>query len=236
MVLYGLTTAGYLGPNPIGESSDLSRSLIVPSGYAFAIWAPIYLFLLVFPFYQWIKHPIADSERNALRKWYGVNVIANGLWLVCASYDLVLATVIIIVFMLFTLYRINVLIVALKERSSGINFWTEAVGFYAYFGWITIATVLNITGAFQYYGFDGMGISDISWALLILTVTAVIAAVVAWTFKNITYALVVLWAFLALLIKYWGAEESLAYLSVGILMFFSVLILLILRKRRMVPL
>ena len=55
LVLYILTSAGILGIRPVGEEGSYGSPLIVPESYAFTIWAPIYLFLVAFPFYQLLK-------------------------------------------------------------------------------------------------------------------------------------------------------------------------------------
>lgn len=232
MVLYGLTTAGYMGPNPIGESSNLSQPLIVPAGYAFAIWTPIYLFLLVFPFYQWFKRPVGEAGWNQLRTWYGINVITNGLWLVAASYDFLWATVALILLLLYSLVRIYKILGQLKGTGEKPNYWTEEVGFTIYFAWITIATVLNITGALKYYGWDGFEWPETSWALVILLVTALLAAWIAWRIKEVPYALVVIWAFVAIMVKNWNTYENLAYLATGVAIFFSLFSLMIYRRKR----
>ncbi|MEM9261723.1 MAG: tryptophan-rich sensory protein, partial [Bacteroidota bacterium] len=52
LVLYAITNAGLLGDNPVGSTSRDTSPLIVPAGYAFAIWGPIYLGLIAFPIYQ----------------------------------------------------------------------------------------------------------------------------------------------------------------------------------------
>jgi len=107
LVLYTLNATGQLGPNPIGTTSNATRPLIVPSPYAFAIWAPIYIGLIIFPVYQIIKNRNNHPAWVELRGWYAANVVANGLWLAASSYDWQWTTVGIIVFMLISLFRIN---------------------------------------------------------------------------------------------------------------------------------
>ena len=234
VILYTLTTAGFLGANPIGQTNQLSQPVIVPAGYAFSIWGPIYLFLLVFPFYQWIKHRHADGIRRELRIFYGINCIVNGTWLVAASYDWIVSTVVLILVLLYTLVRIQNLVRALHRSGNRVNFWTEEVGFSVYFGWITIATVLNITGALDFYAWDGFGWPDVNWAMTILLITAGLAAWISWQYKNIPYLLVGIWAFLALMVRHWESTESLAYLAAAVCIGFSLLILMIWRRKKMV--
>ena len=69
IALYAATNLGYLGPNPIGSTSRATAPLIAPLGYPFAIWAPIYLGLIVFPIYQLFKDDRDDPRWDKVRTW-----------------------------------------------------------------------------------------------------------------------------------------------------------------------
>ena len=122
LILYIMTLNGFFGPHPIGTTSTSTRPLIVPKGFAFSIWALIYTGLITFPIYQFIKKKEAPQWRP-LRVWYSINVILNGLWLVCASYDWLWITVIIILMMLFSLIKIDHQIRTMKNEGIKINYW-----------------------------------------------------------------------------------------------------------------
>ncbi len=128
LALYIMTLNGFFGPHPIGTTSTSTRPLIVPKGFAFSIWGLIYTGLIAFPIYQFIKkkeHP----KWCSLRVWYSLNVVLNGLWLVCASYDWLWITVIIILMMLFSLIKIDHQIRTMKNEGVEINYWIESFVF-----------------------------------------------------------------------------------------------------------
>ena len=229
-LLYGLTQAKFFGPNPVGQGGNFNAPLIVPEPYAFAIWGVIYTGLLIFPIYQWFKR----TEGNALWKkvhiWFSLNVIANGLWLAAASLDWLVVSVSIIVFMLITLYQINNLLVRISNSGDGLSYWPEKFVFSIYFAWITLATALNITAALVYYQWDGFGLGDIPWSVAILSVAALIAGVIFWKYRDVAFAGVVLWAFTALVVKHMGVNPVLAYLSIGVIILYVVLIILSQKK------
>ncbi|MFP2996730.1 hypothetical protein ABN763_12505 [Spongiivirga sp. MCCC 1A20706] len=225
LVLYGLTTSGIMGFNPVGEEGGYGAPLVVPSGYAFTIWAPIYLFLIAFPIYQYFKKAKESNHWNTLRNWYSINVLANGFWLVGAAYEWLWITVFLIVILLISLYQINVLLLNIWKSGYTINFFAERVGFRIYFGWITLATALNISAALKFYEWDGFGLSETNWSLIILSVAATLAGLTFWKFRSVTYALVVIWAFGGLVHKHINENHLITYLSVTVMITFVLLIL-----------
>lgn len=225
ILLYAATNLGYFGPNQIGQSSQDVTPLVVPKGYAFAIWGPIYLGLIIFPIFQLLRRRDEDSRWIEVRKWYAANVVANGLWLVAASYDWLWTTVAIITFMLFSLIRINQLTRAIQFAGAPFNYWAEQLVFSVYFAWITLATALNVSSALSFYGWNGFGIDPVIWSVLLLLIAAGITALVANKYKDAAYAAVVVWAFFALVVRHWGQLDILTYLSVAVVVAFSYLVL-----------
>lgn len=231
-VLYVLTTYGYAGPNPIGSTSRATAPLIVPEGYAFAIWGPIYLGLIAFPIFQAFKGREEHTNWIEVRLWYAANVVANGLWLVLASYDVVWWTVAVLAFMLVSLFRINMLLDKIEADGAPVNYWLERFTFYIYFAWVTLATVLNVASDLDFTGWDGAGISPVTWTLIMTLVAALIAGFTAWTFRSAAYAGVVVWAFAALAVKHVQEIPTLFYSSLVVVAIFALLMAVLLTKRR----
>lgn len=232
LVLYTLNATGQLGPNPIGTTSNATAPLIVPASYAFAIWGPIYIGLIVFPIYQLVKNRDNHPAWVELRGWYAANVVANGLWLAASSYDMQWTTVGIIVFMLFSLFRINQLLVRIAVSGAEVAYWPERFVFSIYFAWITLATVLNVASALTFYGWDGLGVTEVNWTILMITVAALIAGFTSRRYRDVAYAGVVVWAFVALTLKHWGAgTQVLAYVAGGVVLLFLGLMLVNARAR-----
>lgn len=224
--LQGLAGAGYFGPNPVGQTSTDTNPLIVPAGYAFAIWGPIYLGLAVFPIFQVIKNRADHPGWVQFRQFFALNVVLNGLWLVFASYDWLWLTVGVIAVMLVTLFRLNQLLIRISMEGGKINFWTERLVFSLYFAWITLATVLNVASALNFYDWSGFGISEVTWTLIIGAVAIAITSYTALKFRDFIYPTVVIWAFVALGVKHWESLPQLVVLAgVGIAAAFGVMVL-----------
>lgn len=223
IALYTMSFFEMFGDNPIGQSSQDTQPFVVPAGYAFAIWGPIYLGLLVFPIFQAINGREEDARWIPFRGWFAANIIANGLWLVAASYNWLWLTVIIILFMLYSLVQMRTLLQQIQAANTPVNFWVEQLPFSLYFGWVTLATALNVASALYFYNWEGFGVDPVTWSAIILIVAASIAFWVATKYRDPAYALVVVWAFVALVVRHWSEVSSLSYLSGGIAVIFTIL-------------
>jgi hypothetical protein len=153
-------------------------------------------------------------------------VILNGLWLVCASYDWLWITVIIILMMLFSLIKIDHQIRTMKNEGIKINYWMESFIFSIYFGWVTLATVLNIAAALKFYEWNTWGISELYWSLLILSVTGIIIIRLFRWYRDQAFIAVGVWAFWALTLRHWESLPILAYFSLGIIISFILLMII----------
>lgn len=230
-LLYGLTNARFFGDNPVGQGGSFEAPSIVPEPYAFAIWGLIYTGITIFPIYQWVKRPEGDPLWKKVHYWFSANVVANGLWLAAASLDWLWISVSIIVFMLVSLYQINNLLIKIRKSEPSLNYWPEKFVFSVYFAWITLATALNITAALVYYQWGGFGLGDLPWSVAILSVAALIAGTVFWKYKDIAYAGVVIWAFIALVVKHFGSNPTLGYLSIVVVAIFGLFVIVESRRR-----
>jgi len=223
LLLYSLTQLGFFGPNQIGQTSTSTAPLLIPAGYAFSIWGPIYLGLIAFPIYQLVKKRDNHPAWIPLRLWYAGNVVANGLWLAAASYDWLILSVGIIVFMLISLFRINVLLRRIAADRATHSYWLEQLVFKLYFAWITLATVLNVTAALYFYEWSGFGFTDKSWTIIMIVVAAIVAGITAFRFRDPVYCGVVSWAFLALTLRHWENLPVLAYIALAVVVLFVLL-------------
>jgi hypothetical protein len=78
------------------------------------------------------------------------------------------------------------------------------VPFSVYLGWITIASIANVSVTLVSVGWDGFGISQETWATLILIVALLITLLVIATRKDVAYGLVIIWALVGIAVKQSG--------------------------------
>jgi hypothetical protein len=77
-----------------------------------------------------------------------------------------------------------------------------------YLGWISIATIANVTALLVEYKWNRFGISEQVWAALMIGIGTVLALLVLFQRKDLFYALVVDWAVLGILIKRSSANRA----------------------------
>jgi len=185
-----------------GELSDLYPNLFVPAGLTFSIWGLIYLLLAIFAIYQ-IAAPARNSAEFLQRigPFFIVASAANIGWIFLWHYQRVGASLVLMLVLLASLLAVY-LRLGIGTRSVS---WTERLvvhlPFSVYLGWITVATVANLTAVLVHVGWNRFGASQELWTVVVLIVAALIALAVLFTRSDLFYALVILWAFLGILIK-----------------------------------
>ena len=88
-----------------------------------------------------------------------------------------------------------------KEQST-LNTIFVRLPFSIYFGWITIATIANVTVFLQSINWNGFGISEQIWIIIILLIGAAIGITRMFKDKNIYYGLVLVWAYSGIWLKH----------------------------------
>ena len=169
-----------------GELSDKYGNLFAPAGFTFSIWGFIYLLLLFHVIYQ-LGLFQKNTNPQLLRQvgiYFSISSVLNASWIFLWHYEHLALSVVVMLLMLLTLIKINTLTftASLTRRES----FFVRLPFSVYFGWITIATIANITALFVDLDWNGFGISEVT------------------TFRrqDIAYALVLIWAYYGIYSKH----------------------------------
>ncbi|OJG75957.1 hypothetical protein RV12_GL000296 [Enterococcus quebecensis] len=212
MTMLGTNAAAVLLPlngMTTEEVSDTYSNLFAPAGLTFTIWSLIYLLLAVFVVYQWLaptgKSILSDQKISGqLRILFILSSILNSAWLFAWQYLQIDLSVLIMLGLLITLIYINqVLAKASLNKKESIF---VRLPFSVYFGWITIATIANITAFFVDKNIDFFQNNQILWTVIILAVGVFI---VSWTIihnQDVAYGLVALWAYFGILLKHQSVD------------------------------
>ncbi|MDD3006337.1 MAG: tryptophan-rich sensory protein [Candidatus Pacebacteria bacterium] len=193
-----LAVALPLGGRDTGAISDNYANLFAPAGYAFSIWGLIYALLGVYVIYQLRRDKDELVER--VNRIFIVNALLNASWIVAWHYDYIWLSVIIMIGLLLTLIRIAD-IVRVGELTKNERFLV-CLPFSIYFGWITVASIANITVFLVSLGWNGFGISDNFWTVVVLLVGALIGSLRMLRDRLVPYGLVFIWAYGAILAKH----------------------------------
>jgi hypothetical protein len=212
-VLVVNTMAATLPLNGIGtgELSDLYPNLFVPSGLTFSIWGIIYILLGAFSIYGVIaafNNNIDTSFLTKIGPWFIFSSAANICWIFAWHWKKIGLSLIIMLILLFTLIVIYKKIdPAAAGQRNGVFFLTR-LPFSVYLGWITVATIANATALFVNINWDGFGLSDSIWTIIVITTAVLITCLVIYNKKDWGYSLVVLWAFLGIILKRSSAGDA----------------------------
>ncbi len=192
-----------------GERSDYYENLFAPAGLTFVIWSLIYVLLAAYVLYQFgLFQGGANGNKGKLMTkmgiFFAISSIANSAWILAWHYDYILISLILIIIVLVCLIRINFLTkdedFHLKEK------FFIRLPFSIYFGWITVATIANVTTWLVSIGWNGFGISKSLWTIFILAVGTAIGMLTMFSFRDKAYGLVLIWAYFGIYIKHTSLE------------------------------
>ena len=203
LVMNVLATTLPLNGQATGDISDRYDTLFAPIGFTFAIWGVIYLLLGVYTVVQLVAD---NSVIRAITPWFIASSVLNGTWIVAWHYEVLWLAAVIILGLLGTLIRINQRTTALRTTLGA----TLAIRlpFAIYFGWVTVATVANISALLVQAGFaEGFWLSAETWTVVILVVAVVIGSITALVNSSAAYALVLVWAFWGILSRHLAPTE-----------------------------
>lgn len=205
VVMNGLANALPINGMITGDISDAYPNLFAPAGETFTIWGVIYLLLLGDTLYRLGllggKSTLASEELlRYTGTVFGISSVANALWILAWHYQQIALSLVLMLVILVCLILIN-----RRTANAGLtgrdSTWLR-VPFSVYFGWITVATVANVTTLLVDLGWNGLGIAEPGWMIIILTVAAVIAIATMLHNRDIYYGLVPVWAYLGILYKH----------------------------------
>lgn len=188
-----------------GEISDRFDILFVPAGYVFSIWGLIYLGLIAYAIYQVLPAQRDNPRLQAIAWPVIISSVANIIWIFLWHYQVFALTLVAMVALLLSLIIVYQRLGIGKVKVSRQEFWFVHVPFSIYLGWITVATIANATQLLDYVGWNGFGISDEIWFLIILGVAILIAAAMAFTRRDVAYLLVLAWAFYGINVQHTGS-------------------------------
>jgi hypothetical protein len=184
-----LAVALPLAGRDTGAISDSYPNLFAPAGYAFSIWGAIYTLLLVYVIYQFWR---SDALVARINRVFIVNALLNASWMFAWHYDFIWLSVLIMVGLLVTLIRIadtlRISNLTQKER------WLTRLPFGVYFGWITVATIANMTVFLVSLGWNGFGLPESFWTVVVLLVGTLIGTLRMLRDRFAPYGLVLIWA------------------------------------------
>lgn len=216
-----------------GEFSDMFPVFFVPAAYVFSIWGLIYLLLGVFVAYHWVAIEKDDERFNVLTPLFVLSSVANIAWIFFWHYGIVSGSLVMMTVLLLSLIAIYMYLRHSTNASNhSIEKWTIQLPFSVYLGWITVATVANVSVYLFDLGWNGGALLPEQWAAIMIIVAGILGIILGFKYKDVAYNLVLIWAIIGIMLKFWYVNV-ISYSSALILcaLVFVVVWILIARKR-----
>ena len=237
LVMNSLGGSGLLFNNTIGGVSETYSNLFTPAGLTFSIWGVIYLLLGLFIIYQargLFKEKEEDKQFVEDIGYFFILIsIWNPLWLIFWLAELILLSLIVMLLLLVSLILLYLKINRTENKFSSEQKFFVNLPFSLYLGWISIATIANVTIYLVSIEWNGFGLSPILWTVLIIIVALVLTSAVLITQADVAYASVYIWALIGIIIKQVGSYPSIVLTCVIAIIIVSIEIGVVIVKKKL---
>lgn len=212
-----LSNTGLINGNTNALVSREVQNLFTPAGYAFSIWGIIYLLVFGFVLYQGMGLFVKKRDHTIASKmgwWFVISCAANSLWLFAWLYEYLLLALVIMFILLFALLKIIFKTGAqISSQSFEMRFFVW-LPFSVYAGWITVAAVANGAALLTQIGWNGFGLSEVFWAVLMICIAGGINILVSWKRNMPVFAIVGVWALVAIAVANLEVNLTIVYTSI----------------------
>ena len=168
--------------------------MFTPAGFTFAIWSLIYLLLAVFVVYQALPAQRGNGQLARISPWFQLGCAANVIWIFTWHNEWIGVTLLLMVILLVSLVRIYRLLDIVDAAAPAASRWLVQLPFSVYLGWISVATIANVSAMQSALGWNELALEEVSWTLLKLAVAGALGAIMTLRRNDIAYGLVIGWA------------------------------------------
>ena len=178
-----------------GEISNRLPVLFTPAGYVFSIWPVIYILLAVWIFGFWSRLKKGETPSIKITLFFLLNAAFNIGWLLLWHYEFFTWSIVAMFGYLFSLLALY------RQYDDTERKLTERLPISVHMGWVSVATIANVSFVLTYYNWSGWGLSNELWTVIMLTVATALALHVRFHHYDIPFALVFIWAFIGIAVK-----------------------------------
>lgn len=197
----GLAASGAGVPRTTKTVLDAHPVYLTPASYAFAIWAIVYVAVAMFAVVQALPSTLESPLFRALRPLATLAFVANGAWVLVFPFQLFWAAVVAAAVNLYALYRgyehvmqFNMMLALARLGTDGDK-WKDLLAHFAFsanLAWLTVAILFQLDVALLEEGWAPS--ADFAMGQLVLIASA--ACWAAFTYADLVWALVAIWALL----------------------------------------
>lgn len=202
----------------IGEVSNEYFNLFTPASYAFAIWGLIFLALVAYGIFQVRRAFFSDKQSEFIEQtgyWFLVANLLNCTWVFAFAYGYTGLSVLIMLGILGSLIKIIL--------NTNMERWDAPIGIIAfawwpiclYSGWIAVATIANVSAYLTKIGWDGFGIGDQEWTIIMIAVATLLNIIMVWKRNMREFAIVGVWSLIAIFVRHRNSIDTLANMALA---------------------
>lgn len=209
-----------------GDISDSFKVYFVPAGYVFSIWGLIYLGLLAYGIFQVLPFQTDNPRLKAIALPFVVGQLANIAWLFAWHWEVFWLTVIFMLALLASLIIVYLRLNVNRVKVVPGERWLVHLPFSIYLGWISVATIANISDVIWYYlirpagGNTFLMLTDVTWTVIMLLVASAVGFLMAFYRKDAAFLLVLAWAFAGIAVKQAAVQPVMttAWVAAGLML------------------
>ena len=204
-----------------GQVSAFYPNAFVPAGFTFSIWGVIYLLLLSYTIgftYYSLKQeqfPKVFAFIKRINHYFLLTCVFNMSWILAWHYLQIELSVVIMLLFLITLIQLFLKSNPMAGALTTTQKFILQSPFIVYLGWISVATIANITALLVAYKWNGFGMTPVYWSAAMILIAIVLAVFMLLKFKAVPFALVVAWALWGIYHAQGPAAPILANLTKG---------------------
>ena len=234
-----LATTSSLNGLTTKDVSDRYPNFFVPAGFTFSIWSVIYVLLIGFV----VQGTILFARKSNLTAarlvqevspFFVLSCFLNAGWIFAWQYLQIELSVVIMICFLSLLIWIYIKLNTFRSGLKTVHYIWLYLPFVIYLGWISVATIANITALLVHSEWNGFGITAVHWSYIMIAVATLLGLLFSVIKKEWAFTLVVIWALFGIYSAQKEKTETdqmipLAALS---LLFLTVLMLFFRRNRQ----
>ena len=213
----------------------------IPASFAFGIWSIIYFLLLMFCIYQSIdvnkvpessigtesyktvpqSHPYTWVQ--VIGPWFIVACIMNIMWVFLWQHFMITASLVAMIGYFISLAVIYRRIHSVNRTIQQKDKWFVLIPFSINLAWVAVAMLANLSTWLVFAGVPGLGLSAELWACILIGTAAVVAFRFKYSFNDVAYVLVTIWALAAIAYRQYHDEPGMNAVAVAALIGIAVL-------------
>lgn len=222
--------SSFITGKSVAAISDKFPVPVTPAGWAFSVWGIIYIGLIAYAIYQALPAQRANPRLGRIGYLYLLGCVANVAWLFLWVNEQITLSLVAMLVLLLSLIALYLRADMNRSNIDRVERWCVNIPFGIYMGWITVATIVNVTVVLYNLGWNGLGISPEIWTTILLVIGTVIALAVGITRVDIAYMATVAWAYSAILAK--NIPTPLISITAGVMIGVLLLAIILIATRR----